>query len=88
MLVAFADVGGAVGGVDVEREVAQSGGEPVVAFSGERGGLLEYQVGRAEVPAASVFPALVEGVTEVFEAPPQVGDRAGEVRNPDLHMME
>lgn len=27
----------AVGGVDMEREVVQSGGEPVVAFSGECG---------------------------------------------------
>ncbi|KQX44507.1 hypothetical protein ASD29_00370 [Streptomyces sp. Root1295] len=72
----------------MEREVVQARSEPVVAVAGERGGLLEYQIGRAEVPAATVLPALVEGVAEIFQEPLPVGDRTGEVGNPDLDMME
>lgn len=69
----------AVGGVEVEREVVQSGGEPVVAAAGERGGLFEGQVGRAEVPAAAV-PRSGLGGWQAFGGEPGTRGRYGVVR--------
>src|ERR1044072_373819 len=76
------------GGVfDVEGQVIQSWAAAVVLFGGEGRGLFDDQVGRSEPPAAAGVPALEGGVTQRLQQPAERGERAVELRHPELDVI-
>ena len=77
---------GAVTGV--KREMVQPRPEPVVAGRGEGGRLLDDEVGAAEPPAPAMLPVLELLVAELAEQPPPLLEGPGQVRYPQLDVMQ
>jgi hypothetical protein len=75
-------------GAGVEGEVVQAGAEAVVIGGGHGRRLLDDEVGAVEVPAAAALPVLELLVAEAGEKPAPLGDGAGQVRDPQLHVVQ
>jgi hypothetical protein len=75
-------------GAGVEGEVVQAGTAAVVVGGRHGGRLLDDEVGAVEVPAAAGLPVLELLVAEAGEEPAPLGDGAGQVGDPQFHVMQ
>ena len=72
----------------VEREMVQPGAHAVMSGSGHGGRLLNDDVGRTQLPAASLRPVLVPGVAELSEQPAPLRRCPGQVGHPQLDVVQ
>jgi hypothetical protein len=75
-------------GSGVEREMVQSGSQPVVLSGGQRGRLLDHEISGAEAPAAPVRPLLERRVSKLHEEPSPLSAGTPQVRHPQLYVVQ